>query len=272
MEATRDFTKTLYEGDSDTVNKLDYLKTKMAVSYAQSVETDFAARHKSALAALVNAIGLPWDSQLMPIDDLHITPGANPEIDMLVKQANNFNPQLGQLKLAVQVANARIDEARSGHLPQIAITADATRFFNSYDLGLANDVNKNSWTIGVGVSLPLFDGWRTTSQVDTATLQHAQMQEKQKLVEQGIAALIKNLFVEFDSARQQVAISDEAIQTAEEHRDLTSRAFQIGASKPQNVVEASILYAIVEGNRLRAQHDQLLKLTEIDYVLGTEAQ
>ncbi len=272
LEATRDLTKALYEGGSTTVNKLDYLKTQMAVSYAKSVEADFAARHKSALAALVNAMGLPWDSQVKPVDDLRPPTEANPEISALVSQAQSFNPQLGQLKLAVKVSNARIDEARSGHLPQVAITADATKLWNSYEAGLANDVNKTSWTIGVGVSLPLFDGWRTTSQVSTAKLQHVQMQEKQKLVEQGIAALVKNLFIEYDSARQQVDISDQAIHTAEENRELTSRAFQLGASKPQDVIEANILYAIIQGNLLRARHDQLLKLAELDYVLGTESQ
>jgi outer membrane protein TolC len=269
---TRNLTKKLYEGGSETVNKLDYLKTDLSVSYARSVEADFAARHKSALAALVNTMGLPWDSQVSPTDNLNAKLETNPEIDALIKQANEFNPQLGMLKLAVKVANAKIDEANSGHLPQIAITADLSHINNTYDSGLTNDVNRNSWTIGIGVSLPLFDGWRTTSQVSTAKLQHEQMQERLKLVEQGISALVKNLFIEFDSARQQISISEQASHTAEENVDLTSRAFEIGASKPQDVIEAHILNAIIKGNLLRAQHDQLLKLAELDYVLGSEAQ
>lgn len=272
LTVTRSLTKRLYEGGSETVNKLDYLKTDLAVSYAQSVETDFAARHKSALAALVNAMGLSWDSKVTPVGNLNSKLETTPEIDALVKQAGEFNPQLGMLKLAVKVANAKIDEARSGHLPQVAITADASHIQNSYESGLTNDVNRNSWTIGIGVSLPLFDGWRATSQVSTARLQHEQMQEKQKLVEQGIAALIKNLFIEFGSARQQIAISEQASHTAEENVDLTSRAFEIGASKPQDVIEAHILHAVIKGNLLRAQHDQLLKLAELDYVLGAEVQ
>lgn len=272
LSVTRDLTKKIYEGGSPTVNKLDFLKTELAVSYAKSVEADFAARHKSAVAALVNAMGLPWDSQVTVNEGMGAKLQVNPEMDALVRQANEFNPQIGVLKLAVKVADAKIDEARSGHLPQVAITADATRYFNSYDAGLANDVNKDSWTISVGMSLPIFDGWRTTSQVNTAKLQREQMQERQKLVEQGIAALVKNLFIEFDSARKQIDISEQASHVASENVDLTSRAFEIGASKPQDVIEAQILQAVINGNLLRAKHDQLLKLAEIDYVLGTESQ
>jgi outer membrane protein len=272
LASTRDLTKTLYESGSATVNKLDFLKTEMAVSYTKSIEADFSSRHKSALAALANAMGVAWDSKITLSEKLKVKTENSAEVDALVQQANEFNPQVGMLKLAVKAAQAKIDEAQSGHLPQIAITADTTHISNSYNAGLTNDVNRNSWTIGVGVSLPLFDGWRTTSQVSTAKLQHEQMQEKQKLVEQGIATLVKNLFIEFDGARQQVAISEQAKMTSEENRDLTSRAFQIGASKPQDVVEANVMHAIIQGNLLRAQHDQLLKLSEIDYVLGSEAE
>ena len=272
LSATRDITKKIYEGGSSTVNKLDFLKTELAVSYAKSVEADFAARHQSAIAALVNAMGLPWDSQVSVTDSLNAKVSTHQEMNELVQQASEFNPQIGVLKLAIKVADAKIDEAKSGHLPQVALTADATHINNSYNSGLTNDVNRNGWTIGIGVSLPLFDGWRTTSQVNTAKLQREQIQQRQKLVEQGIATLVKNLFIEFASARQQVDISQQASNTASENADLTSRAFELGASKPQDVIEAHILQAIIKGNLFRAQHDQLLKLAEIDYVLGMESQ
>lgn len=272
LTSTRDLTQKLYEAGSGSVNKLDYFKTDMAVSYARSVEADFVARHQSALAALVNTMGLPWDSKVTPTDPLDVTLGTHPEMEALVRQAHDFNPQLGVMKLAVKVAGAKVDEARSGYFPQVALTAEASHIQNSYDSGLTNDVNRNSWTIGVGVSMPLFDGWRTASQVNTARLQRDQMEEKQKLVEQGIAVLVKNLFIEYDGARQQTQISKEAIKTAEENAELTSKAFEMGASKPQDVIEAHILRAIIRGNLYRAHHDQLLKLAELDYVLGAESE
>ena len=272
LTVTRDLTKDIYEGGSATVNKLDYLKTDLAVSYAKSVEADFSAKHKSALAALVNAMGVPWDSQVSPVDANSATIIASPQIDALVKQAKDFNPQLGVLKLAVKLAGAKIEEARSGDLPQVALTADSTHYYNSYYQGLTNESNRNSWTIGIGVSMPLFEGWRTKNQVNTANLEFQQMQEKQQLVEQGIATLLKSLFIEFDNAREQVAISEQASHTAQENLELTSRAFRIGASKPQDVIEANILYAVLQCNLFKAQHDQLLNLAEIDYILGTEAE
>lgn len=270
LESTRNLTKKLYEGGA-SLNKLDYLKTEMAVSYAQSVAADFENRHQAAKAALIHAMGLPWNSTVRLKDSLDAVPASSPALDQLIAQANAFNPHIGMLKLAVQVASAKIDEARSGHLPTIALTAETTHYSNSYEKGLGADANRNTWIIGVGLSLPLFDGWRTQNQVGTARLQHAQMRERAKLVEQGTATLVKGLFIELDGARKQAAISQDALKIAREHAELTSRAFQIGASKPQDVIEAQVLQAIVQGNLIRARHDQLLKLAEIDHVIGTAA-
>lgn len=272
LSNTRDLTKSLYEGSSGSVNKLDFLKTEMAVAYAKSVEIDFAGKHKSAIAALVNTMGLGWDSQISVDTPLKADSAHSAQLDTLVQQANEFNPQLSVLKLAVRASEEKINEARSAYFPQVALTADTTHYENAYDKGLANDTNKNSWTIGIGVTMPLFNGFLTEHQVSAAKLQSSQMQSKQKLVEQGVATLVKNLLIEYETAHQQIRVSEQAVQLADDHSDLTSRAFQIGASKPEDMVHASILQAITQGNLLRAKHDQQLNLAELDYVLGSEAQ
>ena len=272
LSNTRDLTKNLYEGGSGSVNKLDFLKTEMAVSYAKSVEIDFAGKHKIAIAALANTMGLSWDSQISVDAPLKADKAHNAQLDTLVQQANEFNPQLGVLKLAVRASEEKINEARSAYFPQVALTADTTHYENGYDKGLANGTNKNIWTIGIGVTMPLFNGFLTEHQVSTAKLQSSQIQSKQKLVEQGVATLVKNLLIEYETAHQQIDVSEQAAQLADDHSDLTSRAFQIGASKREDMVHASILQAITQGNLLRAKHDQQLNLAELDYVLGSEAQ
>lgn len=244
----------------------------MAVSYAKSVEIDFLGKHKSAVAALANSMGLSWDSQITVEAPLKTESGHTAQLESLVQQATQFNPQISVLKLAVKASDEKITEARSGYFPQIALTADTTHYENGYDKGLANDTNKNSWTIGVGITMPLFNGFLTDHQVSTARLQSSQIQSKQKLVEQGIAILVKNLLIEYETAHQQIEVSEQAAKLADDHSDLTARAFQIGASKPEDMVHASILQAITEGNLLRARHDQQLNLAELDYVLGSEAQ
>jgi outer membrane protein len=204
LQTTRDITKSMYEGGSSTINKLDYLKTEMAVNYAKSLETEFAAKAKSATAALVHAMGVPWNTTINIADDVFPTPSSPHALDGLVAQAQQFNPEMGIIKLAVKVADEQISEAKSAYYPQVALTGNLRRIENSYEGGLVNDDNRNSWTIGVVMNMPIYDFGKTSNHVNTAKLKRNQVSEMQLMVEQGLAAQIKNLFISLDAASQQI--------------------------------------------------------------------
>ncbi len=270
LQTTRDLTKTIYEGGAGSINKLDYLKTEMAVNYAKSLETEFVTKEKSATAALVHAMGVPWNSEIHIAESAFPKTAHQPTLDTLVSQAQQFNPQMGMIKLAVKVADERVNEAKSAYYPQVAFTGNVRHIENSYDGGVVNDDNRNSWTIGVVMSMPIFDFGKTSNHINTAKLQRNQMAETQILVEQGLAAQIKNLFIGLDTASQQILLSEKTVNFSRDYERLTQQAYQIGASKPEDMIQASIYNAVVEGSYLRAQHDGAYSMAEIEYFIGTQ--
>ena len=270
LQTTRDLTKSMYEGGSDTINKLDYLKTEMAVNYAKSLESEFLSKEKSATAALIHTMGVPWNSTIR-IAEIDFPSMVNqPALESLVAQAQQFNPQMGMIKLAVKVADERVSEAKSAYYPQVALTGNVRRIENSYEGGLVNDDNKNSWTIGVVMNMPIFDFGKTSNHVNTAKLQRNQMNETQLLVEQGLAAQIKNLFISLETANQQTVLSEKTVGFSRDYERLTNQAYQIGASKPEDMIQASIYNAVVEGSLLRAKHDGANSMAEIEYFIGSQ--
>ena len=184
LQATRDLTKSMYEAGTGSVNKLDYLKTEMAVSFAQSLANDFSSRELSATAALLYAMGLPLDTEINIAENDFSVNAQQQGLTALIRQAHQFNPQLGMMKLAVQIADEKVNEAKSAYFPQIALTANLRHIENAYDGGLMNSTNKDSWTIGVVMKMPIFDFGRTSNNLNTSKLQAGAMREKQQLVEQ----------------------------------------------------------------------------------------
>jgi outer membrane protein len=270
LASTRDLTKVMYEAGTGNLNKLDYLKTEMAVNYAKSLETDFVAKEKSATAALIHAMGVPWNSTIkIAADDFPKTSGQQ-ALEGLISQAQQFNPDMGIIKLAVKVADEKITEAKSAYYPQVAFTGNLRHIENDYEGGLVNDDNRNSWTIGVVMNMPIYDFGKTSNHVNTAKLQRNQMGETQLLVEQGLAAQIKNLFINLDAASQQIALSEKTLAFSQDYERLTNQAYQIGASKPEDMIQASIYNAVVEGNYLRAKHDSANTMAEIEYFIGSQ--
>ncbi|HEY3300272.1 MAG TPA: TolC family protein [Methylophilaceae bacterium] len=270
LQSTRDLTKTMYEGGSGSINKLDYLKTEMAVNYARSLEAEFLAKGKSAISALTLAMGVPWSSTIKIAHEDFPKSNSQPALESLIAQAQQFNPEMGEMKLAVKMADERINEAKSAYYPQVAFTGNVKHIENGYDGGLLNDDNKNSWTIGVVMNMPIFDFGKTSSHVNSAKLERNQMDEKQLLVEQGLAAQIKNLFINLEAANQQVTLTQKTVEFAKDYERLTNQAYQIGASKPEDMIQASIYSALVEGTHLRAQHDSANSEAEIEYFIGSQ--
>jgi outer membrane protein TolC len=270
LESTRDLTKTMFEGGAGSVNKLDYLKTEMAVNYAKSLEADFLAKEKSATAALIFAMGVPWNTAITLSEGDYPKSGNQAALESLMSQAQQFNPDMNMIKLAVKVADERVNEAKSAYYPQVALTGNIRHIENSYEGGLVNGDNKNSWTIGVVMSMPIYDFGKTSNHINTAKLQRTQMSETQLLLEQGLAAQIKNLFINLDTANQQIKLSEKTVAFSRDYERLTSQAYQIGASKPEDMIQASIYSAVVEGGFLRAQHDSVNSMAEIEYFIGAQ--
>lgn len=270
LETTRDLTKSMFEGGSSSINKLDYLKTEMAVNYAKSLETEFSAKAKSANAALVHALGVPWHTAIKIAEDEFPKMSNQPALESLVQQAQQFNPEMGIIKLAVKVADEKINEAKSAYYPQVAFTGNLRHIENSYEGGLVNDDNRNSWTIGVVMNMPIYDFGKTSHHVNTAKLQRNQMGEMQLLVEQGLAAQIKNLFIGLDTATQQISLAEKSVNFSRDYERLASQAYQIGAGKPEDMIQASIYNAVIEGSYLKAKHDSANSMAEIEYFIGSQ--
>jgi outer membrane protein TolC len=96
------------------------------------------------------------------------------------------------------------------------------------------------------------------------------MSETQILLEQGLAAQIKNLFIGLDAANQQTVLSEKTVEFSRDYERLTEQAYQIGASKPEDMIQASIYSAVVEGSYLRAKHDSAYNMAEIEYFIGSQ--
>jgi outer membrane protein TolC len=272
LEDTRELTQKMYEAGSTRANKLDYLKTVMAVQYTRSLASEFSAKHQSALAALQLAMGVPMDTQISIANSEFPPQSLNQSYAQLFSQAQQFNPQMNMMKLAVNISDAKIIEAKSAYYPQVVLTGNIRHIENAINEGIVNEDNRDSWTIGVAMSMPIFDFGRTSHHVNTATLESKSMGEKKILVEQGLAAQIKYLFIQLDAANQQIVISEKATQTSKEYEELTEKAYQIGVTKPEDMIQASLLDAITQGNLLKAEHDAAYQLAEIEYFIGNEIQ
>lgn len=271
FDVLREITQAFYEGGSNSVNKLDLLRSRLAHTMAASTLAELKAKHESALAALTFTMGLGWQEEIHLSSDNYPSTLDAVSLDHLIEQALNFNPEIQKIALAVDVYGAKIEQAKSGYYPTLALVGSYNAFNTNIDGGLNTEANRRSWSIGIGLQMNLFEGGRTKHKVSAAKTEQQKMEQQRLLVSEGVATKVKSLFLQIQAAKQQIEITEQSLDTSQENRDLTSRAYQTGAVDTQQVIESDLLDAMVRANHYRALHDKALHIAEVTYLLGKEA-
>lgn len=270
MEVTLELTENLYTRGSGKVKKTDYLRNKTMVEGLRSAVSALEANEQLAKAALTNSMGLPWDTHIEVADEKLPYTEIQFELQDLVSDAYRFNPDWARMEAGLAAGEAKIDEARSGHLPKIGLFGSLSRIENSYDKGIVTPENRNSWVIGIGLELPLFDGLRTTNEVREAKARLNKLKEQQILLREGLALQVKHLFIQLRRARAQKVSSESAAISAEENRALNERAYQEELVETQDVIEAQLMESVAKAQYQKTLYDNLEARANLDFVVGKE--
>jgi outer membrane protein len=271
MTMVKDLTETFYQGGSLKVKKIDYLRTLTTVNMIASMSEEMHSNTELAKSALVNAIGLPWNSTVELSQNEFATPKLEGDLQTLVNDAYRFNPTHNQLKLAIDVQSAKVDEASSGYLPSIALTANAQKLLNSYDAGVVKDTNKNSWTIGVGLQWNVFEGFRTDYAVQEAKLNKRNFEHKEVLLQEGLALQVKYAFIKLGQSERQNTALSLAKASASENADLNTRAYQEDMVETKDVIEAQIMETFAKMAYWKNLHDFSTSKAQLDYIIASQS-
>ena len=135
MEVTLDLTERLYKGGSTKVKNTDYLRNKTAVEALRSTFALAKGLERLAVAALTNAIGMEWDSEIdVSETGIPFRPQGE-ELRKFVSGAYSFNPDWKKMEEGIKAAEAQVDEKKSGHLPRLALVGRLSHIENSYERG-----------------------------------------------------------------------------------------------------------------------------------------
>jgi outer membrane protein len=270
MEATLNLTETMYKEGSGKVKKTDWLDNKVMVETLRSMVALLEKNELMAQAALANTMGMPWDSSVKPADrEMPFAPFCD-RLDGLVSTAYRFNPDWSKIEAGIQAAKGAVRTAKSGYFPKLAVTGELHKWWNDHDAGMATDQNKEGWSVGVGVEIPLFSGFLTKNKVAETRARVAMLKEKQFLLKEGIGLQIRDMFLALSAAEKSHQATLDALKAAEENRDLNTRAYQQELVETEKVVRAQLMEALMSAQHFKARYDHIALQSQLSLVVGTE--
>jgi len=272
LEATLTLTENLYQRGSGKVKKTDYLRNKTIVEAARSILAVLESNVQLTQAALVNSLGLPWDTAI-ELSEKDIPYEAYPlDLKGLVNNSYSFNPDWAALKAGLQAAEARVSQARSGYFPKLGIMGSLNIITNAYDKGMVTPVNKKSWMVGIGLEIPIFNGFLTAHEIREAGARLRKMEQEQILLREGLALQIEDIFLQVIRAQKQYDASKAALEAAVQNRELNVRAYQDELVETQEVIEAQIMESFMQAQFEKVLFDHIESRLRLDLIVGEEVQ
>ena len=270
METTLNLTETLYKGGGGKVSKTDYLDNKIMVESLRALLASLEKNEAISQAALANSIGLSWSESVLPSEaEIPFAPVAE-DLTRLVSTAYQFNPDWNRLEAGMRAAEGAGQTARSGYFPKVALTGNLHRYWNSYDAGLSTSNNREGWTVGVGLEVPLFDGALTRAKVAEMRARLSQIKEQGFLLKEGIGLQIKDLFLGLEAAKKSYQATSDALTAAVESRDLTTRAYQNELVETEKVIRAQLMEALMTAQHLKTRYDHVALQSQLNLAVGSE--
>ena len=270
MEATLNLTETMYKEGSGKVKKTDYLDNRVMVESLRSAVALLEKNEEMSQAALANTLGLPWKESVRPAaQEAPFTPYPG-NLETLVATAYRFSPDWAKLEAGIRAAEGAVQTAGSGYHPRIALTGEIHKWWNDYNEGISSDQNKEGWSIGVGVEIPIFDGFLTRNKVSETRARVNKIREQQFLLREGIGLQIKDIFLGMNAAGKSHQATLDAMITAQENRDLNIRAYQNELVETEKVIRAQLIEALMSAQHYKTCYDHIALQSQLELVVGTE--
>lgn len=268
MEATLDMTEKMYTTGSGTVKKTDFLRNKSMVETIRGVVAGMESQEKVMRTTLLMVMGMDMGGsiELADAEVPFLADATDPKA--LIDSAFAANPDIAKVAAAIKAAEGGVSAAFSGHLPKVALLGSAQKIVNSYDSGAVTPVNKENWMVGIGVEIPIFQGFRVSNEVREQRANLQKLQHQLALLREATALEIRTTCFDLQKAREQEKSSREALKSATENRELNIRAYQEELVETKEVIEAQLMEALMAGQHQKVLFENAEARAKLDFVVG----
>ena len=270
MEATLTLTETMYKEGSGKIKKTDFLDNKVMVESLRAMVAQLEKNQLLAEAALANAIGRSWDTSIRPPTKSSPTL-PSPKTSTASSPPPTSSAPIGPRSTPPSAPpRGPSPPPAADYSPKLALTGDLHAFWNNYDAGLATDRNKAGWIVGFGIEIPVFNGFQTKNKVAEIRARLAKVKEEQFLLKEGIGLQVKDLFLSLNAAQKSFQATLDAMKSAEENRDLNTRAYQNELVETEKVIRAQLVEALMSAQHFKTRYDHLALQSQLNLLVGTE--
>ncbi len=209
-------------------------QSQLATARAQLI----AARNERGRARLElnRALGLPATQEVVLADSLAglATNTAIPTEQAAIDGALRDRADLRSANEATRAAERQIDALRAERLPTLGLFADQG------SNGKAIEHLLPTYTWGISLSVPVFDGFRREGRIDEQRAVIRELGVRRRDIAEQAATDVRSALLDLASAREQLAAQEERLALANQELAQARDRFTAGVSGNADVISASL--------------------------------
>ncbi len=167
---------------------------------------------------LTSDLPAPFDPSILSLADL-------------VGRAVNSSPDVVAAHANVRAADQQAGAARARRLPSITANAGYGRSMSlsSYDALFEMDPQNRSFNFGIGVSVPLFDGFQRSASVARADATRDDARHDQRLAVLRAERQVRSAYIDVTNAHKLLGLAERKAAISRERLELAQEQYRNGA-------------------------------------------
>ena len=194
-----------------------------------------------------------------------------PSLDELYNLAMEKRPELKLSKLAVDAAHYNVKIARSGHMPVLALNGNYT-YNGVTDNGFPQHKQDYYWSSAAGVTLsvPLFEGFKVSSQVAQKELAYEQAVAAYQNKMKNVRIQVKEAWLNLEEARSRIEATKGVVEQARENLNSQMKRYRAGLTSQLEVNDAISNVNDSDLQYVQAVYDGAIALSDLKFAVGVE--
>ncbi len=209
-------------------------RSQLAATRAALIGSRNARDH--AHLDLLRSLALPVGTDVLLTDSLTTSAGGEtlPDEATLVAQALRSRPDLFAEEERIRAAKQGLSAIKAERLPSLGLVAD------DGIIGKNGAKLLNTYTWGLQVTLPIFDGFKREARVQEQQSVVKEAEIRRRDLEQQAQVDVRGALIDLAGAREQLAAATERLQLAQQEVAQARDRFNAGVAGNADVVNASL--------------------------------
>lgn len=179
-------------------------------------------------------------------------------------------PEIRNAMLDIDRSNVEIDIAKAGYKPNVSLTGGiGTNTMTGSGTAWANQMKGNfNGSIGVTLSVPIFDNRATKTSVNKARLDLQQAKIEMEDAKSSLALTVQGFWINATTNQERFRAAMASVKSAQDSYDLLSEQFRLGLKNIVELTSAKATLLNAQQSRLESKYTAILYLQLLNFYKG----